>query len=317
MFAPEAALTAHVAKWGFVDWHSCWEEWANTVGHYTRRDVTNADDRLAALAGVAEQFQRVWDAVDASGAVIVDHLHPRPEGSVRNRYLAGLWERFILHDLLWMVGLVLDGNLRPRPSVYCAPSWSWASVKGPVDLQLGNTVLYKFNDLGGDELIVQHCEVIGCEVELRDERFPHGRVYSGVLTLRAKMVPIVWSTPEEDSTWIHLYSRKRHLRDAVLMYDPHRPEARDGSLLQVGKVRLDSTEEDLQQVWAVPITWDHKSGKACASGIVVADAEGGRFRRVGFWVTRAWIPDEDIPDYIEWFDSNINCTSPLRTIQIV
>ena len=56
MFAPDAVLAAHVSKWGFVDWYGCWEEWANTVGRHTPRDVTNADNRLAALADVVEQW---------------------------------------------------------------------------------------------------------------------------------------------------------------------------------------------------------------------------------------------------------------------
>ncbi|KAM3417341.1 hypothetical protein BST61_g5592 [Cercospora zeina] len=49
------------------------------------------------------------------------------------RYLAGLWEADLLRGLLWVWADINDGMEVLRPKGYLAPSWSWASVRRPVD----------------------------------------------------------------------------------------------------------------------------------------------------------------------------------------
>jgi hypothetical protein len=88
------------------------QSWHNIVENYSRLDLSFETDRFTALAGIAQRFSL------ARGL----------------NYLAGLWVESLIHDIMW----IREGfsELRPRPyaleSGYVPPSWSWASVMGPV-----------------------------------------------------------------------------------------------------------------------------------------------------------------------------------------
>ncbi|KAF4483684.1 hypothetical protein CGGC5_v007071 [Colletotrichum fructicola Nara gc5] len=81
-------------------------EWTHLVMQYSECHFTRPEDRLNAFSGVANLFQ------EATGY----------------RYLAGMWEEELLHQLCWTAT-----EPGPRLSTkYRAPSWSWASIDGPV-----------------------------------------------------------------------------------------------------------------------------------------------------------------------------------------
>ncbi|KAL5435342.1 hypothetical protein PMIN07_006641 [Paraphaeosphaeria minitans] len=92
--------------------------WNDIVSTYTSRDLTFPADKLAALAAVATRYG---------------------EHSITDEYFAGLWRTTFLHNMAWSVRhykILLGGsrieiqsqrNLEGR-----IPSWSWASVTGPV-----------------------------------------------------------------------------------------------------------------------------------------------------------------------------------------
>ena len=101
--------------------------WRKLGGMYGRCDLTEPDtDKLMAISGLARVIQRELD----------------------DQYLAGLWKKNLLGDLLWRVhktqrkiqGTVPDGlyekrwDFSRRAERYRAPSWSWASVDGLVQL---------------------------------------------------------------------------------------------------------------------------------------------------------------------------------------
>ncbi len=71
-------------------------------------------DKFVALASIAELFQ----------------------SSLKDQYVAGLWSRTLLYDLLWKVWAPMgpDEQHLSRPTEYRAPTWSWASVDGKLDL---------------------------------------------------------------------------------------------------------------------------------------------------------------------------------------
>ncbi|ROW15235.1 hypothetical protein VPNG_02965 [Cytospora leucostoma] len=102
--------------------------WCSIVQDFTSRRITNTNDRLPALAGMAEEFRK------ASGY----------------QYLAGMWLEELPTSLLWRK---YDDYLT-APSAYRAPSWSWASLEGavaytwPGDEQTGTKV----------SVISAHCE---------------------------------------------------------------------------------------------------------------------------------------------------------------
>lgn len=82
------------------------------IGTYSPRQLTIPSDKLVAISAMAK---------DAAGRL----EDPGPEN-----YLAGLWRQNLASGLLWKV----KDRIRPRPTCYRAPSWSWVSVDGKVDV---------------------------------------------------------------------------------------------------------------------------------------------------------------------------------------
>ncbi|KAF2111357.1 heterokaryon incompatibility protein-domain-containing protein [Lophiotrema nucula] len=88
--------------------------WHETVESYSKCSLTVPDDKLVAISGVAKI------------------LH----GIIGHDYLAGLWNNHLIPGLMWVAALDQNGlNLgRTYRVPGRAPSWSWASVDGPVQL---------------------------------------------------------------------------------------------------------------------------------------------------------------------------------------
>ena len=96
--------------------------WCAIVMDYTHRGMTNPNDRLAALAGIAQALSR----------------------HTKHDYMAGLWSINLFVGLLWSLphheNYLMSANtnfnvkknehIRHKQSI--APSWSWASVTAPV-----------------------------------------------------------------------------------------------------------------------------------------------------------------------------------------
>lgn len=81
--------------------------WNHLVRAYSKCALTFPGDRLPAFAGIAELFR------EATG----------------DQYLAGLWRANLLPLLDWWVD---QPRARASAAEYRAPSWSWASLDGPV-----------------------------------------------------------------------------------------------------------------------------------------------------------------------------------------
>ncbi|KAF5232106.1 hypothetical protein FANTH_13102 [Fusarium anthophilum] len=87
----------------FRDFSFTWYDWMEI---YTSKNLTRKSDRLPAVAGMASYVASL------SGM----------------KYKAGLWEEDILRGLMWRRGSA--GYAKRVPGG--APSWSWASITGPV-----------------------------------------------------------------------------------------------------------------------------------------------------------------------------------------
>lgn len=81
--------------------------WCGIVEDYSRRDLAFVEDKLAAIAGLARRAHRI----------------------LGSDYLAGLWTHRLHIGLAWQVPMDMRATRAP---VYRAPSWSWASMDGPV-----------------------------------------------------------------------------------------------------------------------------------------------------------------------------------------
>jgi Heterokaryon incompatibility protein (HET) len=82
------------------------DTWNELIEAYSRRDFTHSSDKLIALSGIAAQMTPAL----------------KPED-----YLAGIWRQSLPESLLWRA----LPHAFPAPE-YRAPSWSWASIDGPI-----------------------------------------------------------------------------------------------------------------------------------------------------------------------------------------
>ena len=124
---------------------NAFEFWNKIIEIYSLCELTKPSDKLIALSGLAHLFQA------ATG----------------QEYIAGVWKSHIKEFLDWRV-------YKPRAkisSAYYAPSWSWASINGPVQpCGVTNGSVYLIDVLDAK---VSHSEID-----------PLGQVFSGSIIIK-------------------------------------------------------------------------------------------------------------------------------------
>ncbi|KAL9076022.1 MAG: hypothetical protein Q9157_003824 [Trypethelium eluteriae] len=104
-------------------------DWYNLLRQYTTRKIGNPDDRMTAMAGIAQKM-----------AVYLE-----------SKYIWGIWEADIIRGLLWRNGSGLGEALNSVPLQRAnrrAPSWSWACVDGSIHVENYERTTKKYTDLG-------------------------------------------------------------------------------------------------------------------------------------------------------------------------
>jgi Heterokaryon incompatibility protein (HET) len=107
------------------------ERWYAMTSEYSSRGFYHASENHVALSSTVRLFQEALVARDGVGS---------------DRYMAGLWERDMLHGLLWK-GRRIEDNAAPAletPAERRGPSWSWMALIGPICY---TSVLGKFSGL--------------------------------------------------------------------------------------------------------------------------------------------------------------------------
>lgn len=155
--------------------------WHEVVENYSARQLTVCTDKLPALAGLA--------------ATTHDYL------PANCRYLAGLWDHdeFGL-DLIWSPRRGGDGTTvtNTRYPEYVAPTWSWASVAGPVFFHNADRS-YPVSVVDADDANAakRALKVLDVSVQTSTDD-PFGAVSHAVLTCTAGLVPGVVEASESD-----------------------------------------------------------------------------------------------------------------------
>ncbi|KAK8123159.1 HET-domain-containing protein [Apiospora sp. TS-2023a] len=142
--------------------------WRFVVKRYSAANLTKRQDKFAALAGIARAV------ADATG----------------DEYLAGLWKRDIEFHLCWSA--VRPERERKRRHSHgpdwLAPSWSWASIEGPVShLNIGAD---REVNLTGD-FATRFAHVYNTEMTFLGVA-PFGQLSWGVLYLRCSVILSGW-----------------------------------------------------------------------------------------------------------------------------
>ncbi|KAL8702273.1 MAG: hypothetical protein Q9201_004497 [Fulgogasparrea decipioides] len=141
--------------------------WAEVVGEYTNRDLTIDSDRLPALSGLASKFSNLWGCP----------------------YYAGLWEKKFIEGLGWQI---LDPSKSWVYQSY-APSWSWASIVGPV-------LWWEYKppeNIPVAENPVKYTSLVECKVTPANEAVPFGQVTDWLLTIEGFAQWIHWDGQEQ------------------------------------------------------------------------------------------------------------------------
>jgi hypothetical protein len=141
---------------GQKDW--IYDRWPKIVQEYSNRMMTVPVDKLIAISGIANEFQKVLD----------------------DEYLAGLWKGDLLFELLWS-RTKQKKDIKPRPTGYRAPSWSWASVDSKVDWAWARKRHGKMQ-----------ARLLEAHLELASPLLPFGAVTSGYMKLRARLKEVEW-----------------------------------------------------------------------------------------------------------------------------
>lgn len=139
------------------------ETWNTLVEEFTRLEITKEMDRLPALSGIAFSiFSPVAWCTKAP-----------------TKYLAGIWTSQLPAALYWTP---ISANAR-RPLAYRAPSFSWASIEGPIEYRQAPSSSHFFTGGQAGGSTSWKCEVVAFETKSAGID-PFGRVESGFLDLR-------------------------------------------------------------------------------------------------------------------------------------
>lgn len=117
--------------------------WDTMVSEFTKRELTFHRDRFAALAGIAQKMESVF----------------------QSRYILGLWESHFVEGLTWRVYEYPEVPLSITEGL---PSWSFIAVAG----QVSSEILYEF----GMDGIVHTRSATVLEVDVNHE---HDNIWTG------------------------------------------------------------------------------------------------------------------------------------------
>lgn len=166
---------------------------------YTSLTLTQAQDKLPAFSAVAQQFfsHRLGDAGggDDGGS-----------SSVADEYLCGLRKIKLSVNLLWRprerapAGDKLCSATCPptRETAYVAPSWPWASYRGPIDSKPFRR-RDGFLPYGAGYVNSPQVRLVRDGLEFSDEHGRFGRVRpGGFITIQAPALDCTWEVRKDD-----------------------------------------------------------------------------------------------------------------------
>lgn len=174
-------LGESVLPGGPVAWRDRWYE---LMEDYMSRQLTKGSDKLPALGGLAQTFQKKLPPSD---------------------YLAGIWTEHLPHALLWRM---TDKSDAQRSTTYRAPSFSFLSLDGPMSYEsqmltnLGGETRWEDNQ---KDFVSTDLEVLSSTIELNGvDRF--GAVHRASLALRGRVLQVRLKLQDEEEEEVHQWN---------------------------------------------------------------------------------------------------------------
>ncbi len=141
--------------------------WRRMVVQYTPLQLRHPTDKLPALSGLADEMRR----------------------NKGQKYLAGLWNDTLVPDMCWYLHEWNKKSSSQTP--WRAPTWSWASVDGPVEY---SQALYSARK--PDTASKEYAEVVNAECSLAGPS-PTGQVNGGFVELYGSLIPAYVKAEQE------------------------------------------------------------------------------------------------------------------------
>lgn len=194
------------------DRNELWTFWVDVLSDYTYRNVTNLGDRLPAIAAIATKFHNTTDdnycagiwkdeiwkgllwAVDV-GDMLGQHTHywlqkPKKFGRYsRPRYMVKMVKRKDGQVEKKRERDVGQKGVELLKAGYLAPTWSWASVSGPIHYLPSPKS--------------QFFELVSTNIKLNDLGFPFGQLneslqgakdeFESSITVKGRMEHCIWT----------------------------------------------------------------------------------------------------------------------------
>lgn len=126
--------------------------WNQLIEDYNRRKITKNSDKLPALSGVAKSVAKTLNAGP-------------------NDYLAGIWRQDLPYGLLWAASAF--SFAKPNTG-YRAPSWSWASIEGPI-MQYGTKIRHQ------DNIRLDTIDILDTQIMPKSSLAPFGEITTAIL----------------------------------------------------------------------------------------------------------------------------------------
>ncbi|KAH6870762.1 heterokaryon incompatibility protein-domain-containing protein [Alternaria rosae] len=243
--------------------HDNLPQWHAMVDGYVDRKLTFPSDKLTALSALADVYRK----------------------RTRYTYVAGLWKESLITDLcwrnVWRMAPIKD-KLLPRPTVYRAPSWSWAAIDVPSreQDQDGSRSIYSMK-LELESEVYTTAVITNVAIRQWPPGTTYGKVYAGSLTLEA---PVLRTTWYYNQLWLDFPS------------DPPRRVVATRDARETGW--YDGDEDASIPVLVVWLARAAQHGKQVSYyGLLLVQASEGIYRRVGLFedhVTRKKDADSDL-----------------------
>lgn len=254
---PKQPFTAEQLQW---DVHT---EWTNTVQWYSCRKLTRPSDKLRAIGGIAEVYQFLF----------------------KTRYLAGLWDGYILPGLLWRRIVDNTGDpLQDRPP-YRSPSWSWAAIDGIIDYvwperEDGSTEVTKLGHAQSISALMRPT-FMDAVVHLKTSSRPFGAVIGGWIKICGMIKDIQGDLSSKTNTD---FGKILQLRPSKSLYG-----TREGGFWHVdiwpdGEFSIIGKQGRLSLLGLTGAADNTKKSKLLVvRGIVITAKDEGKYFRVGFF----------------------------------
>jgi hypothetical protein len=263
-----------LTEWARLKWEWCQDkllefspvsetlqEWRHMVkSNFTQREITSPVDRLPAISAIAAKFNQI----------------------IPGRYLAGLWEVALPHELLWEARKLEHVRERDLDSPF--PSWSWASL---------GTSFKEYIEMGMESNTVPPNSVVtlkphSANIKLKHANVPHGHVLSGSLKLEGYLLPVTCKYLGWDAPYLKIDMWDFPRRDECrVFFIPSHASTSVSAQAHYLYAMLDVVmkEEELREVYCLEIVRRDLHGfkhiNLPSAGLVLRRAGADRFTRIG------------------------------------